>query len=100
MARASNRTFRITVFGGMAVLMLAGVLLSFWPFIAASRQLQAFCSAQLAGTPKAQVQTQAQARGYVAADTAPGLLLVDDPRGFGRRQCRLALDAQGRVAAP
>jgi hypothetical protein len=100
MAQASTRALRITVFGGMAVFMLGGVLLSFWPFFAATRQLQAFCSAQVAGTPKAQVQALAAARGYVAADAAPGALLVDDPRGFGRRQCLLALDAQGRVAAP
>ena len=100
MALRSTPTLRVTVFGGMAVLMLGGVALAFWPFHAANRQLQAFCSAQVAGTPRAQVQAQAADRGYVLAAAASGAVLVDDPLGFGRRQCRLALDAQDRVAAP
>jgi hypothetical protein len=99
MALQSTRTLRFSVYGGMAAFMLGGVLLAFWPFVAANRQLQAFCSAQAAGTALAQVQAQALERGYVVAAAASGAVLVDDPLGFGRRQCTLALDARGRVLA-
>lgn len=100
MAPPSTRRLRTTVYAGMAVLLLGGVAVGFWPFVAASRQLQAFCDAQAAGTPLAQVQAEAAARGYVLAPAASGTVVVDDPPGFGRRQCTLALDAQGQVAAP
>ena len=98
MALPSTPTLRWSVFGGMTATLLGGVALAFWPFFSADRQLQAFCAAQAAGTPLAQVQTQAAAQGYVVAAAASGAVLVDDPGGFGRRQCMLALDAQGRVA--
>ncbi|MES2715708.1 MAG: hypothetical protein V4795_08085 [Pseudomonadota bacterium] len=100
MALSSTRRLRLTVFGGMLALMLGGVLLAFWPFIAANRNLQAFCTGQPPGTALQQVQASALERGYVLATVAPGVVLVDDPLGFGRRQCRLALDAQGRVLPP
>lgn len=99
MALPSTRSLR-TVYGGMAVLLLIGVAAGFWPLLAAQRQVQAFCDAQTAGTPLAQVQAEATARAYVLAMADPGTLVVDDPTGFGRRQCTLALDAQGRVAPP
>jgi hypothetical protein len=100
MAVQSTPTLRWSVFGGMAATLLGGVALAFWPFFSADRQLQAFCAAQAAGTPLAQVQAQAAAQGYVVATATAGAVLVDDPGGFGRRQCTLALDAQGRVAPP
>lgn len=84
----------------MAVLLLAGVAAGFWPLLAANRQVQAFCAAQAPGTPLAQVQAEAAARGHVLAAAASGTVVVDDPAGFGRRQCTLALDAQGLTAAP
>ncbi len=96
----STRSLRVTVYGGMLVFLLGGVAAAFWPFYAAKRQLQAFCKDQLAGTPLDQVQAQATARAYVLTPAASGAVLVDDPLGFGRRQCLLALDAQGRVLPP
>ena len=99
MALQSTPTLRWSVFGGMGAVMLGGVALAFWPFYSASRQMDAFCSAQVAGSPLAQVQAQAAAQGYAVA-AASGTAVVDDPAGFGRRQCTLALDAAGRVAAP
>ncbi len=100
MALPSTPRLRISVFGGMALFMLGGVVLAFWPFFSANRQLQVFCSDQTAGTTLAQVQAQAAERGYLLAPAASGVVLVDDPQGFGRRQCMLALDAQGRVLRP
>lgn len=100
MALPSTPTLRWSVFGGMTAVMLGGVALAFWPFYSATRQFEAFCSAQVTGTPLAQVQAQAAAQGYGVAAAASGTVLVDDPAGFGRRQCTLALDAQGQVAAP
>ena len=86
MALQSTPTLRWSVFGGMAVTMLGGVALAFWPFYSASRQMDAFCSAQVAGTPLAQVQAQAAAQGYAVA-AASSTAVVDDSAGFGRRQC-------------
>lgn len=100
MTLRSTSKLRFSVFGGMAVLMLGGMVAGFWPLISANRQMQAFCAAQSAGTPLAQAQAQAEALGYVLASAASGVALVDDPMGFGRRQCSLALDAQNRVRAP
>lgn len=97
MALPSTRRLR-TVYGVIAVLLLGGVAAGFWPLLAANRQVQAFCDAQAAGAPLAQVQAGATARGYVLAAAASGTAVVDDPTGFGRRQCTLALDGQGRVA--
>jgi hypothetical protein len=100
MALRSTPTLRFSVFGGMTAVMLGGVALAFWPFHAANRAMEDFCAAQVPGTPAAQVQAQAEARSYLVAAPASSALLVDDPLGFGRRQCMLALDAQGRVAPP
>ncbi len=100
MALQSTSKLRWSVFGGMTATMLGGVALAFWPFFSADRQLQAFCAAQAAGTPLARVQAQAAAHGYAVAAAASGAVVVDDPAGFGRRQCTLALDAQGLVAPP
>jgi len=96
----STPLLRWSVFGGMAASMAGGLLLAFWPFMSADRQLQAFCRAQAAGTPQARVQALAEEQGYQLLVAPAGSLVVDDPGGFGRRQCTLALDAQGRVAAP
>lgn len=98
----TSRTLRWSVFGGMGASLLGGLLLAFGPMVLADRALQSFCRAQVPGTALATVQAAAQPAGYSAEPVAPDRLLVDDPAGFGRRQCLLALDAQGRVtdAAP
>jgi hypothetical protein len=100
MAPPSNRNWRNTAIVGMAVLLLGGVAAGFWPLYAANRQVHAFCDAQAVGTALAQVQAAAAASGYVVAPAASGTVVVDDPPGYGSRQCTLALDAQGRVALP
>ena len=100
MALRSTRLLRFSVFGGMTVTMLIGMVAGFWPLIAANRQMAAFCAAQAVGTPLARLQAQAAERGYAVVQTAPGAVQVDDPAGFGRRQCQLPLDGQGRVSGP
>jgi len=100
MALQSTPTLRWSVFGGMTASLLGGLLLAFWPMVSADRALQAFCRDQVPGTPLAAVQARAQAAGYDVAATDATTLHIDDPAGFGRRQCDLALDAQQRVTGP
>lgn len=99
MPGTDHRRWRLPLWAGTATLLLAGMVAGFWPLIAAQRHMQAFCAAQAAGSSPAQVQARAAEQGYVLLHTEQASLLVDDPAGFGRRQCRLALDAQGRVLA-
>jgi citrate lyase beta subunit len=68
--------------------------------VAADRALQAFCRDQADGTPLTAVRARAEARGYDTAPVDSTTLRIDDPAGFGRRQCELALDGQARVRQP
>lgn len=97
---ADIRPLRRLIFGPMALLMAAGVALAFWPFYSADKALNDFCAAQATGTPANTLRQQAAAQGYTVTEPAKGTLLVDDPGGFGRRQCTLRLDAQQRIAPP
>lgn len=100
MALQSTPTLRWSVYGGMTATMLGGVALAFWPMISADRALQAFCHDQPGGTPMADVQARAQALGYTATPVDTRTLRIDDPAGFGRRQCDLALDGQAQISRP
>jgi hypothetical protein len=100
MALQSTPALRWSVFGGMAATMLGGVALAFWPMVSADRALQTFCHDQAVGTPMADVQARAQALGYTATPVDTRTLRIDDPAGFGRRQCDLALDSQARIGGP
>lgn len=100
MALQSTPALRWSVFGGMTATMLGGVALAFWPMVSADRALQAFCRDQAPGTPIADVRERAQALGYTAEPVDTTTLRIDDPAGFGRRRCDLALDSQSRVSGP
>lgn len=100
MALQSTPSLRWSVFGGMVATMLGGLLLAFWPMAAADRELQAFCAAQAPGTPQITVQAAAEQLGYDRLVAPADRLVIDDPGGFGRRRCTLALDNQGRVTGP
>lgn len=97
---ADIRPNRRLIFGPMVLLMAGGVVAAFLPFFLADRALHQFCAAQVAGTPVNTLLQQAAAQGYVVYEPAKGTLLVDDPGGFGRRQCTLHLTAQQRIAPP
>lgn len=100
MALQSTPTLRWSVFGGMAGTLLLGLAVAFTPMFLADRAVQGFCRDQAPGTPAATVQARAQQQGYTAVAVDAATLQVDDPAGFGRRQCDLALDPQGRVTGP
>jgi hypothetical protein len=100
MALQSTPALRWTVFGGMAGTLLLGIAVAFTPMFLADRALQGFCRDQAPGTPAAEVQARAAGQGYTAETVGTATLRIDDPAGFGRRQCDLALDAQARVAPP
>lgn len=97
MTLQSTPTLRWWVFGGMTASLLGGLALAFWPMVAADRALQAFCHDQTTGTPLATVRECAAALGYTAAPVDDTTLRIEDPSGFGRRQCDLALDSQTRI---
>jgi hypothetical protein len=99
-AASSRPLLRWSVFGGMAASLLIGLALAFWPMAVADRALQAFCHDQADGTPMPAVRARAHALGYDAALVDNTTLRIDDPAGFGRRQCTLALDSQARVRQP
>lgn len=90
----TRTSMRRWMFVGMAVLMLAGIALAFWPFVAASHRMQGFCEALAVGTTIGEVQAQAATRGYEVSVPADGRVLVQDPRLAGRRLCDLRFDAQ------
>ena len=63
----------------MALLMLGGVAVGFVPFYAVSREMQSFCASLAVGSPLADAQTQAAARGYDVVQGTDGRVLLKVP---------------------
>lgn len=95
----SRTSMRRWMFVGMAVLMLGGIAFGFGPFVLAGQRMSGFCESLAAGTPVADLQTQAAARGYLVSMQAEGRVLVQDPRLSGRRTCDVRFGAQGLQSA-
>ena len=98
---ARRRSIRRWMFGGMALLMLIGVVIGFLPYFTASREIQSFCASLAAGSPLADAQAQATARGY---DVVPGgerrvLLKLPQlaPQVPSKRGCDLHVGPTGKV---
>lgn len=100
---AQRRSIRLWVFGGMALLMLAGVAIGFVPYYAASRDMQHFCAELIVDTPVAQAQSQAAARGYdvFSADAGHVLLKVPPlaPQVPSKRGCDLRVGPTGKLVS-
>lgn len=79
--------------------MVAGVAVGFVPYYAASREMQRFCSALAVGTPLADAQIQATARGYDVASGHDGRVLLKVPQLApqvpSKRGCELRVGASG-----
>jgi hypothetical protein len=84
---------------GLAVLLLSGTLVSFYPFYAATREMRAFCAALPTGASYAQVQARAAEAGYAITPLADGRATIEDPPSYGRRACEVAFGPQGLVAS-
>ena len=100
---AKRRSIRRWVFGSMALLMLGGVAVGFVPYYAASREIQSFCTSLAVGSPVADAQTEAAARGY---DVVPGgvgrvLLKVPQlaPQVPSKRGCDLRVGSTGMLVS-
>jgi hypothetical protein len=96
MAVSQSRKWNMIVLG---VMLLAGVLLGWSPFIVARWQMHRFCSGLAAGTPQAAIEADAAERGYEVIPLADGGVRVHDPRSLGRFTCDLRFDAQGLTQA-
>ncbi|GEM_PF-6618585 len=78
--------------GSLFVLLLIGTLVAFGPVILSSRKVRRFCDRLPAGTPAAEVQTQAAARGYTVTKLVDGSLTVESSITLGRVECQLEFD--------
>lgn len=100
---AKRRSIRRWVFGGMALLMLGGVAIGFVPYYAVSREMQSFCASLAVGSPAADAQTQATARGYDVVPGGEGRVLFKVPQLApqvpSKRGCDLRAGPTGMVVS-
>lgn len=85
----------------MALLMLGGVAVGFLPYYAVSREIQSFCASLSVGSPVAQAQTQASARGYEVVTGGDGRVLLKAPQLApqvpSKRGCELRVGPAGSL---
>lgn len=100
---AKRRLIRRWLFGSMALLMLAGVAVGFVPYYAVSREMQSFCSSLALGSPFANAQTQAAARGYDVVSSSAGRMLLKVPQLAqqipSKRGCELRVGPSGLLVS-
>ncbi|HEY5308159.1 MAG TPA: hypothetical protein VIK97_06605 [Casimicrobiaceae bacterium] len=84
---------------GLATLLLAGTVVSWWPIGAARWQMHRFCTGLAPGTSAARVAAEANERGYEITTLPDGRMQFDDPRTLGRGTCVARFGAQGLVSA-
>jgi hypothetical protein len=90
---------RVMNIAGLAIVLLAGTLVSFYPFYAATREMRKFCAALPVGASYAQVQARAAEAGYAITPLVDGHATIEDPPSYGRRSCEIDFGPQGLVAA-
>lgn len=87
----------------MALLMLAGVAVGFVPYYAVSREMQSFCGSLAVGSPLADAQTQAAARGYDVVPSGEGRVLLKVPQLApqvpSKRGCELRVGPAGTLVS-
>ena len=83
----------------LGVLLLAGLGLFFWPFIAGPGQMQNFCSSLAVGASVAQVRAQSAQHGYRVSSPIEGQVFVHDPKSYGRFTCNVEFGPDGLVSA-
>ncbi len=80
---------------GLVVFMVIGTIFAFSPFAIATWKMHSFCRELPAGASYADIQSRAQARGYVVTPLVDGKARVDDPPSYGRRACELTFGERG-----
>ena len=85
------------------MLMLGGVAVGFLPYYAVSREMQSFCASLAVGSPVADAQTQAIARGYEAVTGGDGRMLLKvpqlTPQVPSKRGCELRFGPTGTLVS-
>ncbi len=94
-SKAEDKPSYQWVFIGMAMMMLAGVGVAYYPFFLATRQVQTFCKELPAGASIEVVRARAAEVGYEVSPIEGGHALLEDPLSYGRRTCNLRFGAQG-----
>jgi hypothetical protein len=98
-SKAEDKPSYQWVFIGMAVMMLAGIGVAYFPFFLATRQVQTFCKELPVGASIEAVRAKAEEMGYEVSPVEGGRALLEDPQSYGRRTCNLRFGAQGLIAA-
>jgi hypothetical protein len=84
---------------GLAVLLLVGTVVSWWPLLSSRWQMHRFCAGLTTGTSPEGVQAQAMEQGYDISMLADGRTRIEHPRSLGRATCDVRFGAQGLVSA-
>jgi hypothetical protein len=85
--------------GALFFLLLAGVVVSFLPALAATNEVKGFCEGLTLGTSLNEVKSRAASREFEVTQLVDGRTVVEHPRSLGRIVCDLRFDGQGRLAA-
>ena len=100
---AKRRAIRRWMFGGMGALMVGGIAVGFVPFFLASYQLSRFCESLPIGSPTADAQGLALARGYELSIQPDGEVRITVPRMtsqfVAQRGCMLRPGERGLQSA-
>ena len=87
----------------MVLVMLGGVAVGFVPYYAVAREMQSFCASLAVGTPLAQAQAEATARGYDVVAGGDGRVLLKTPplapQVPSKRGCALRVGAGGALVS-
>jgi hypothetical protein len=96
MAMSPSRKMNIV---GLAILLLVGTLISWWPLLSSRWQMHRFCAGVPAGTSPERVRALAMEQGYDVSTLADGRTRFEHPRSLGRATCDVQFGPQGLVSA-
>jgi hypothetical protein len=84
---------------GLGLLLLAGLSVVFWPYLASPSKIEDFCGSLASGASFAQVQAQAAQQGYRVSSLADNRAFVHEPGSFGRFTCHLRFASDKLVSS-
>lgn len=95
--RLSKRRRRLNSVAGL--LLLAGLVTVFWPFVVGRGQMRSFCASLPVGASLAEVQRLTSGRGYRLSAVVDGKAFAYDTGSMARFNCDLRVDDTGLVSA-